>query len=66
MTRTQLIERLMKIDLKSVLQIQPTKGELKTLSDSDLAQILSNFDAVNNLVYSTQRLMRNVTVAAYK
>lgn len=66
MTRDQLIERLMKCNLQSVLEIMPTKAELKTLSDSNLAQILTNYDLVQNARYATQRLMRNVTVKAYK
>ena len=55
MSRTHLMEGLMNLDLK-VLGINPTKGELKMLTDSELAQILTNYDTVKNTTYATQRM----------
>lgn len=58
MSRTELIERLMKIDFSVFgMSTIPMKGDLRKLTSADLAAVLKSYDDIRNAAFSVQRII---------
>ena len=58
MTRNELIKKIMKLDFTVFgTNLIPTLGNIKSLSDAELATILSKYDEIKNAQYKVQSIL---------